>query len=243
MDRIEASSIAVRNQLLRALPADDLARLAPALKPVELVHKTTLFAADEPITSVWFIEAGAVSLLAQMQDGALVEVGVTGREGMVGLPLIFGADASPNLALVQMPGSALLLPAAALREALDASPALQALLLRYAMALHGQVSWTAACNGRHVVEQRLARWLLIAHDQADGDDLPLTHEVLSQMLGVRRAGVSVAAGMLQRAGLIRLGRGHLTVTDRPGLEAAACECYRSGLREFERLLGPSLRRS
>jgi CRP-like cAMP-binding protein len=130
-----------------------------------------------------------------------------------------------------------------LREALAASSALQALLLRYAMAFHGQVSRTAACNGRHVVEQRLARWLLIAHDQTDGDDLPLTHEILSQMLGVRRAGVSVAAGMLQRAGLIQLGRGHLTITNRPGLGAAACECYRSGIREFERLLGPSFRRS
>lgn len=226
-----------RNRLLAVLPAEDLARLRPALKPVELPLKQTLFAAGEPIQSAWFIESGAVSLLAPMKDGSLVEVGVTGREGMIGVPLVLGADTSSTLALVEMPGTALRLRAPELRVALEASPALRGLLLRYALALYGQVAWTAACNARHVIERRLARWLLVAHDQADGDELPLTHEVLSQMLGVRRQGVTVAAGILQKARLIRIGRGQITVLDRIGLEAAACECYGESRREFERLFG------
>jgi CRP-like cAMP-binding protein len=226
-----------RNRILLALPPEDLARLRPALEPVELPLKQTLFAPGEPIEAAWFVESGAVSLLAHMEDGSLVEVGVTGREGMVGMPLVLGADTSSTLALVEMPGTALRLRAPALREALEASPALRRLLLRYALAFHGQVAWTAACNARHVIEQRLARWLLVAHDQMDGDDLPLTHEVLSQMLGVRRQGVTVAAGILQKAGLIRIGRGQVSVLDRTGLEAAACECYGESRREFERLFG------
>ena len=237
MTAIEQS--AARNRLLAALPAEDFARLASALEPVELPGNLTLFRPGEPIGAVHFIEAGAVSMMTLLADGSYVEVGIAGREGMVGLPLLLGADASPSEARVQMPGAALRLGAAPFREALERSPALRPLLLRYALAFHGLVAQTAACNARHVLEQRLARWLLTAHDRAEGDELPLTQEFLSMMLGVRRAGVTVAAGVLRDGGLIRYAHGHVTVLDRPGLEAACCECHRATRDEFERLLGPA----
>jgi CRP-like cAMP-binding protein len=140
--------------------------------------------------------------------------------------------------MVQCPGTALRMDAAAFRGELGHTPALRTLLLRYALVHHGQVARTAACNGRHHTEQRLARWLLMAHDRAEGDAFPMTHEFLSMMLGVRRAGVTVAAGVLQRAGFIRYDRGRMKVTDRPGLEAASCECYGVVRRAYDRLLGP-----
>jgi Crp-like helix-turn-helix domain len=156
------------------------------LHPVELHLRPTLHAPGEPIAAVHFPETGCVSMLAALEDGNDAEVGVIGSEGMV-----------------QCPGTALRMDTAAFRAELERTPALRTLLLRYALAHHGQVARTAACNGRQHTEQRLARWLLMAHDRAEGDDFPMTHEFLSMMLGVRRAGVTVAAGALQRAGLIR----------------------------------------
>ncbi len=229
----------IRNRLLAALTPDDFARLAPALEQVELPVNLPLFAPGEPIGAVHFVEAGAVSMMTLLEDGSQVEVGTVGREGMVGLPLLLEADASPSEARVQMPGTALRLDAARLRAALERSAGLRQLLLRYALAYQGMVAQTAACNARHVIEQRLARWLLIAHDRAESDELPLTQEFLSIMLGVRRAGVTMAAGALRDDGLIRYDRGHITVLDRSGLEAAACECHKVTRREFERLLGPT----
>jgi CRP-like cAMP-binding protein len=166
-------------------------------------------------------------------------VGLIGREGMVGLPLLYGDDRGSTESVVQTPGTAWRLGADAFHAALDDTPALRALLLRYALAFQVQVTQTAACNARHPVEQRLARWLLMAHDRAESDTFLLTHEFLSQMLGVRRAGVTVAAGVLRRAGLIRYERGTIEVIDRPGLEAAACDCHAAVRREFVRLLGPA----
>jgi CRP-like cAMP-binding protein len=162
-----------------------------------------LHAPGEPIAAVHFSETGCVSMLAALEDGNDAEVGVIGSEGMVGLPVLLGADRDDIEAMVQCPGTALRMDAAAFRAELERTPALRTLLLRYALAHHGQGARTAACNGRHHTEQRLARWLLMAHDRAEGDDFPMTHEFLSMMLGVRRAGVTVAAGALQRAGLIR----------------------------------------
>ena len=190
------------------------------------------------VEAVLFPESGIVSLITTLDDGEQVEVGVVGREGLIGLPLVFGDDRSLVEARVQVEGTALRLDAAALRDGMEESPALRDVLLRYALAFQAQVTLTAGCNARHPIEQRLARWLLIAHDRAEGDEFPMTQEFMAMMLGVRRPGVSLAAGVLQKAGLIRYIRGRMAVTDRPGLEAASCECYHTARREFMRLLGP-----
>ena len=229
----------VRNGLLAALPPEELERLRPRLRPVELPFDQTLYPADGAVEAVLFVESGMVSLIATLEDGEQVEVGIAGREGLVGLPLVFGDDRSLVEARVQMEGTALRMDAAALRDGMEGSAALRGLLHRYALAFQAQVTMTAACNARHAIEQRLARWLLIAHDRAGADEFPMTHEFVSMMLGVRRPSVSLAAGVLQKAGLIRYARGRMEVTDRPGLEAASCECYHTVRREFARLLGPS----
>jgi CRP-like cAMP-binding protein len=229
---------APRNRLLAALPPEDLARLWPRLQPVELVFRQTLHAPEEPITAVYFPETGYLSRLAPMDDGDSAEVGLVGPEGMIGLAILLGGDRDGFEILVQVPGTALRMGAGAFREELDRIPALRAVLNRYALAHFEQVARSAACNGRHHVEQRLARWLLMAHDRVEGDEFPMTHEFMSMMLGVRRAGITVAAGTLQKAGLIRYERGRMEITDRPGLEAAACECYGIDRRAYDRLLGP-----
>ncbi len=226
-----------RNRLLAALPADDLARLWPRFEVVELPLRQVLHKPGEPIEAVYFPESGWLSMLAYMEDGDAAEVGLTGREGFVGLPVLLGADHDDIEAMVQAQGIALRMDARAFREALERSPALRSLLLRYALIHHGQVVRTAACNGRHHTDQRLARWLLMAHDRAEGDEFPMTHEFMSMMLGVRRAGVTVAAGQLQKAGHIQYGRGQITITDRPGLESVACECYGVVRRSHDSLFG------
>ena len=235
MSRIEQS--AVRNRLLAALPPDGFAALAPALRPVELEFKRTLHRPDRPIEAVYFPEGGMVSLLTPLEEGQTTEVGIVGREGLVGLPVVLGAESASTEAMVQMPGDALRVPAPELREVFEASAALRGVLLRYAQASHTQIAQTAACNGQHAVDERLARWMLMAHDRAGADEFPMTQEFMAMMLGVRRAGVSVAAGTLQKAGVIRYGYGRITVLDRAGLEAAACECYGAVRRQYERLLG------
>ena len=227
----------VRNGLLAALPPEDLARLRPSLQAVELPFDQTLYPAGGAVESVLFPESGMVSLIATLEDGEQVEVGIAGREGLIGLPLVFGDDRSLVEARVQQEGAALRLDAEALRDAMEESPALRLVLNRYVLALQAQVTLTAACNARHAINERLARWLLIAHDRAGADEFPVTHEFISMMLGVRRPGVSLAAGVLQKAGLIQYARGRMAVTDRPGLEADSCECYHTTRREFARLLG------
>jgi CRP-like cAMP-binding protein len=159
-----------------------------------------------------------------------------GKEGVVGVPVLLGADTSPLQAMVQIPGSALRMRANAFREEAVRRATLSALLLRYVQALHVQVSLSAACNGRHTLPERLARWLLMARDRATSDEMPLSHEFLSMMLGVRRAGVTVAVGTLKPAGLVRNTHGQVTILDRQGLEAACCECYRTVRNEYQRLL-------
>jgi CRP-like cAMP-binding protein len=229
----------VRNRLLAALPPDDLARLWPKLEAVELPPRAILHASGDPISCVYFPEAGYVSMLAHMEDGDVAEVGLIGCEGVVGLPVLLGADHDDLEAVVQNPGTGLRMNTAALWEELEHVPILRILLLRYALVHHGQVARTAACNGRHHTEKRLARWLLMAHDRVDGDDFSMTHEFLGMMLGVRRAGITIAAGQLQKAGFIRYDRGRIEVTDRSGLESAACECYGISRRTYDRLLGSS----
>jgi CRP-like cAMP-binding protein len=176
--------------------------------------------------------------VATLEDGDGAEVGVIGNEGVVGLPVLLGAACDDLEAMVQNPGTALRLGADALRQAMEEDAALRRLLLRYVLVHHGQVARTASCNGRHLTEQRLARWLLMAHDRTAGDEFPMTHEFLSMMLGVRRAGVTVVAGQLQKAGLIRYERGRIAITDRPGLESVSCECYGVVRRASDALLGP-----
>jgi len=226
-----------RNQLLLKLSADDFAWLAPHLRRADMTFRATLHAAGDPIASAIFPEHGYASMLATLEDGDAAEVGMVGYEGFVGLPLLFGSDRSLVEAMVQAGGSAIHLPAEIFQQACEERPTLRALMLRYAMVFNVQVTMTAACNGRHLVEQRLARWLLMAHDRTDGDEFAMTHEFLSMMLGVRRAGITVAAGGLQRAGFIRYEQGRIRIIDRHGLETAACECHATVRREAERLLG------
>ncbi|WP_043344372.1 Crp/Fnr family transcriptional regulator [Belnapia moabensis] len=228
-----------RNRLLAALPSGVLAELWPQLQSVELPFRHVLQAPGKPIEAVYFPETGWASMLAYMEDGDAAEVGLIGREGFIGLPVLLGADHDDIEAMVQGPGTALRMDARAFRQELQRLPALHDLLLRYALVHHGQVARTAACNGRHHTDQRLARWLLMGHDRAEGDEYPMTHEFLSMMLGVRRAGVTVSAGALQKAGHIQYGRGRITITDRPGLESVACECYGMVRRAHDSLFGLS----
>jgi CRP-like cAMP-binding protein len=226
-----------RNRLLAALPPEDLARLWPRLQPMELALRQVLHAPEEPVAIVCFPETGYLSRLAPMEDGDGAEIGLIGTEGMTGLSLLLGSDRDSFEVMVQVPGMALQIDAAGFLQALEDVASLRRLLNRYALAHFEQVARSAACNGRHNIDQRLARWLLMAHDRVEGEEFPMTHEFLSMMLGVRRAGISIAAATLQKAGFIRYERGRLAVTDRPGLEAAACECYGIARRAQDRLFG------
>jgi CRP-like cAMP-binding protein len=215
------------NELLSTLPPVELLQLRPLLTRVQWVNGQGLHEAGERIEQVFFVEQGLAAMMADTDGGSSsTEVGLVGREGMVGLPVLLSpAAASFHRAVVQMPGSALRMPAPALRSSLDALPVLRGLLFQALEAFMAQVAQTAACNSRHPLPQRLARWLLMAHDRSDGDDLALTQELLSAMLAVRRSGVTVAMQALQAAGVVGQRRGRVTICDRPGLEAAACGCY------------------
>ena len=214
----------------------DLARLRPNLDLVFLSQRQVLSEPRKPIEHAYFPQQGFVSLVQPMADKSMVEVGIIGREGFVGSPVLLGAGTSPVMAMVQAPGEALRIPASVLLKEASDSSELSRLLLRYVQALHVQVAQTAACNGRHTLAERLARWLLTAHDRVAGDDLPLSHEFLAMMLGMRRAGVTVAVGTLKKAGLIDNGHARITILDRKGLEVAACECYRAVRSEYKNLL-------
>jgi CRP-like cAMP-binding protein len=235
MTQVEQTT--VRNRLLAALSPDDFTLLAPALHPTSLEFKQVLYAVHQHLGTAYFLESGMVSMLAPLEDGRFMEVGLVGREGLVGLSIVLGADSSATEAMVQMHGTALQVRSAELRRAFEASATLRGLLLRYAHVHHAQVAQTAACNGHHLLEERLARWLLMAHDRAQNDEFPMTQEFMSMMLGVRRAGVSVAAAILQKTGAIGYKHGCVTVLDRSGLEAVACECYGTVRQQFEHLLG------
>jgi CRP-like cAMP-binding protein len=220
-----SSPAAVRNHLLAALPGPVLSRLLSKLEPVALPSGKTLFLPEEPIEAVYFLEVGITSLVLELDEGMRAEVGIVGREGMVGIPLVFGIETAFVEAQVQFPGNALRMSSTMFRKELEECPPLKALLLRYAEAAQAQVAQTAACNARHGLEQRLARWLLMAQDRTDGNELPLTQEFIAMMLGVHRPSITVTAGILQRAGLIQYRSGNITILDRSGMEAAACECY------------------
>jgi CRP-like cAMP-binding protein len=216
---------AIPNSLLAALPRKSYLRLLPGLTPVELVFGDVLYEPGSPIRDVYFPSQSLVSLLTLVNGHLALEVGLVGREGMVGFPLALGIGVSPVRALVQGAGPALKMSAARFRTELRASPPLQRELHRYVHAMMAQISQTAACNRFHVVEARLARWLLMTRDRVRSGEFRMTHEFLSHMLGVRRVGVTEAASALQRQKLIEYSRGSISILDHPGLEAAACGCY------------------
>lgn len=213
------------NRLLSALPAPDLSRLEPHLRPVSIEQGATLFLAGDDLEHVYFPCAGAVSQFVTMADGKVVETAMTGREGGVGLLAGLGLHRPHTSVVAQLPVRALRMSAAGFRAAAQTSKALCELIVRDADRLLTQTQITAACNALHSIEERLARWILQVSAYSDGDSVPLTQQQLSQMLGVTRSSVSEAAGKLQAAGLIRYSRGSIDITDRRGLEQAACDCY------------------
>lgn len=204
--------------------------MRPHLTRVRLVSAQILYEAGERIEHAYFVEQGVVSMVAEADGGdaelGMTEIGMIGRESLVGLPVLLQPDAiSYGRTLVQIPGVALRIPSSTLRELAATIPALQDALYKALQILMSTMAQTAACNSRHALPERLARWLLIAHDRVEGDEMPLTQEFLSIMLGVRRSGVTVASAALEQAGLIRHNRGRITITDRNGLESASCGCY------------------
>ena len=222
------------NKILSVLPREEFEPLAARLKPVPLVLGETLYMPAQKIDYVYFVDSGVVSLLAALENGATVEAGVIGPEGVAGISVILGADSTPNQALIQSAGQAMRISSQDIRTEFRRGGKLRDLLLRYTHTLFTQVAQTAACNRLHSIEQRLARWLLLTHDRVGRDDFVLTQDFLSRMLGVRRAGVSVAANTLRQAGLIDYHRGTMMVVDRKGLENYSCECYAIVRDEYDR---------
>lgn len=215
----------VRNEILRGLPPTRLAALLPRLETVQLDLKSLLHHAEHPIDHVYFVESGTVSMIALLTDGRQAEVGMIGREGLVGLSVVLGSTITPYDALVQVNGSARRMAAGPFRQMTAEMPELRDRLLLYVHLFHLQVAQTAACNSWHTIDKRLARWLLITADKVGKDQFPMTQEFLSRMLAVQRPGVNLAMRRLQRDGLVQHRRNWLGVINRPGLEAASCECY------------------
>jgi CRP-like cAMP-binding protein len=226
----------VENKLLATLSRRERDRLLPNLEPVSLRFEEILYEPDEPIRHVYFPTSGMISLLVVLEDGLVAQVGRVSNEGMVGLPVYLGVPTSHTRALVELPGEALRMKAQVFRQELRRAAALSGLLLRYTQALIRHSERLTACATWHTVEQRLCRWLLIAHDRVQSDQFEITQEFLSQMLGAHRQSITLAASNLQKAGLIRYSRGKLTILDRQGLEAASCECYRAVKQIFDGLL-------
>ncbi len=214
-----------QNNILAALPPESYERVLPRLEPVDLNAGKLIYEIDDPIEHVYFPFRAMVSLVTQMSDGKIVEVGLVGKEGMTGIAGLMGHANSYERAIVQIPDGGVRTRLSVVREEFDKGGAFQQVLLRYANGLMRQVSQTAACNASHTAEERLSRWLLMCHDRVESPELNLTQEFLAEMLGTRRGTVNVAAITLQSANLIRYQRGHITIVDRPGLEAFSCECY------------------
>ena len=226
-----------RNLILASLPAGERAALEPALEPVELRLREVLIDVDRPITHVWFPEGALVSVLGVMADGTAVETATIGREGMAGLPLFLGTDRTSAHAFTQVPGPALRMEAGRFLELVRRSPGLTLALNRYTQALFTLVAQSSACNRLHTMVERCARWLLHTHDRVGEHEFPLTHQFLSQMLGVRRATVTETMQVLQERGAVTYEKGRVSILDRARLEREACECYAIIVREFARLLG------
>ena len=225
-----------QNYLLAALPAEDLERVSKSLKLVELPLGEALYESGGRQRAVYFPTTAIVSLLYTLADGSSVEIAVVGNEGVIGVSLFMGGEATPSRAVVQSAGYAYRWFGKFLKEEFTLGGAMQHLLLRYTQALLTQMAQTAVCNRHHSVDQQLCRWLLLSLDRLVGNELVITQELIANMLGVRREGVTEAAGNLQNAGLIKYSRGRIKVLDRVGLEARTCECYAVVKKEFDRLL-------
>ncbi|MEH1988595.1 Crp/Fnr family transcriptional regulator [Nostoc sp.] len=232
------------NKLLAALPASDYERLVPHLKLVSLSNRQILYEAGEPIAQVYFPNKAVVSMITTMENGSTVEAGLVSNEGMVGIPVILGDNITTTTALVQIPDSAMKMDADILRSEFNRGTALQSLLLRYVQGMYTQIAQGSACNRLHKLEKRLARWLLTVSDRLQSEEFPLTQEFISQMLGVRRSGVTEAANILSEAGIITYYRGQINILNREALEKTSCECYQIIEDEYVRLLGnkPNKRR-
>lgn len=227
----------VENRLLAALPGEEYERLRPSLEQVSFALGEVLYESGGQLDHVYFPTTAIISLLYMMEDGSSAEMGLAGNEGVVGIALFMGGGTMPNRAVVQSAGGAIRMKAKALQTEFALGSKFQQLLLRYTQALITQISQTAVCNRLHTVEQQLCRWLLLSHDRVRADELIMTQELIADMLGVRREGVTVAAGRLQDAGAISYVRGRIKILDRQKLEAIACECYKVVKDEFDRLLG------
>lgn len=225
-----------QNRLLTLLSPEVYERIAPGLEKVAHSHRQPLFAADEPIAYLHFPLSAVGSVVIADDDGGTVEIGTVGNEGLIGVPVVLGTDRSATEAFTQVSGEYLRMGADAFRREMDRDGAFRAVMLRYAQAFFGQVAQSTACNRLHPVDERLCRWILMTHDRVGSDHLPLTQEFIAIMLGVRRASVTTAAGMLQHAGMIRYHRGLIDVLDRAALEEGSCDCYRLVRKEHERLL-------
>jgi CRP-like cAMP-binding protein len=231
----------IRNQLLTALTPDDYGLLRPHLEPVDLPKGVVLIEPQLPIDYVHFPDAGLGSVVALSPGDLCAEIGLFGRDGLAGVAVLLGADSVPYRVLMQVAGAGHRIAAGALRAAMDISPSLRALLLRYAQAFAVQTAHTALSNAQHTVEERLARWLLMSHDRVDGDDIPLTHEFLALMLAIRRPSVTTALHVLEGGQLVRATRGQVTIRDRGGLEELARDSYGIPEAEYGKLIGRSLR--
>jgi CRP-like cAMP-binding protein len=225
------------NHLLALLPADPFERLRPHLQPVPLPLGWSVYESGDQMRHVFFPTEGIVSLLSVMEDGSSAEIALTGCEGLVGISLFMGGESTPNRAVVQSACDAYRLSAVYLKEQFALGGSVHLQLLKFTQALITQISQTAVCNRHHSVEQQLCRWLLLSLDRLPGNEITMTQELIANMLGVRRQGVTAAARDLESDGLNRYKRGAITVLDRPGLEARSCECYGVVRREYDRLLG------
>ena len=225
-----------KNHLLAALAATDYERIAPHLERVSMPLGSVLYESGSKLRHVYFPTTSIVSLLYVMEDGASAEIAVVGNEGILGIALFMGGETTPSRAVVQSAGEGYRLKAHLLKQEFNRFGPMLHLLLRYTQALITQMAQTAVCNRHHSVDQQLCRWLLLSLDRLASNELTMTQELIANMLGVRREGVTEAAGKLQALGLINYSRGRITVLDRPGIEAKACECYEVVKREFDRLL-------
>ena len=236
---IEGDNPVRRNLLLSLIPKEELEQIEPHLEQVDFKLRQSVYLDGQANEFAVFPHAGVLSMISlpHQERGLLVEIATIGYEGMVGVSLLLGGNNTPGECFCQVPGQAARIPARKFEELVDALPTFRKVLLRYTQALITQISQGAACNRMHPIEERCARWLLMSQDRVGADHFHLTQEFLAQMLGVRRPSVSVAASMLQKAGLITYSRGLIVITNRKGLEAASCNCYHVIKEEFERLVG------
>ena len=234
----EFSQGAEVNRLLRAIPIDAYVRLVEESEIITAKRGDLIYEPGRPIRQVYFPADMILSVISIMKNGDRVEVGTIGNEGMGGLPAFLESESSPHTVFVQVSGEGRVVDVDRLRDVADASPEVQTMLHRYTQSFLNQSSQSAACNRMHSIEERCARWLLMTHDRVGRDAFDLTQEFLADMLGVRRAGVTVVCGALQRAGFIRYRRGHIAILDRAKLEEVTCECYGRVRAEVDRLVGP-----